>query len=733
MPRTLVLLVLLLCTCGCNRPQIPPPPPPPAPLPSAPPAAEAHIFSDPGAPAEKRIDDLIGLLTLDEKIECLGTNPSVKRLGIRASGHVEGLHGLALGGPGGWGRSQPIPTTMFPQSIGLGETWDPDLVRRIAEVEAVEARWVFHVRQRGGIVVRAPNADLARDPRWGRSEESFGEDPMHAAAMAAAFARGLQGDDPRYWRAASLLKHFVANTNEDDRDRTSSDFDARLFHEYYAAAFRAAIVGSGARAYMAAYNAYNGTPCTTHPMLEDVTVKLWGQNGIKCTDGGALGLLFTAHKKYPSLPHAAAASIKAGISQFLDRYREPVRTALDQHLLTEADIDRVLRQNFRVMIRLGLLDPEDRVPYAKVDPDKEPWRSDAHKALALEATRESVVLLKNDNKLLPLDASKLKSVAVIGPRAGEVLLDWYSGTPPYSVSPVEGIKRKLGKETKLAFARDDQAGLAVKAAKAADVAIVVVGNHPTGDVGAWAMVALPSYGREAVDRKSINLEDEELVRKVLAANPRTIVVLLASFPYAIEWTMKNVPAVVHATHASQELGSGVADVLFGAYNPAGRLAETWPRAMSDLPPMLAYDIRHGRTYLYFKGKPLLPFGYGLSYTTFAYANLRTSAEAMPRDGTVTITVDVKNAGDRDGDEVVQLYVKHLGSKVSRPIQELKAFKRVAIGKGETKPVELAVRAADLGYWDDTKKAFVTEAEPVEIRVGRSSAQIELTTTVRVTE
>ncbi len=738
-PAAAVAVLVLSAGCGArpagSEPMCPPTSPAAAPdrakAPQARPAA--WPFQDPDRPAEERIDDLLSRMTLEEKIECLGTRPDVPRLGVKTSDHVEGLHGLAQGLPGAWGGDEPSPTTMFPQSKGLGETWDPDLVRRAAEVEAIEARWIFHVRGRGGLVVRAPNADLARDPRWGRSEESFGEDPVHAGAMAVAFTRGLQGDDPRYWRAASLLKHFLANTNEDGRDHTSSDFDDRLFHEYYAAAFRAAIEQGGARAYMAAYNAHNGTPCATHPMLEEITVKLWGQDGIRCTDGGALGLLFTAHKKYPSLAAAAAASIKAGISQFLDVYREPVHQALAQSLVTEAEIDRVLRQNFRVMIRLGLLDPQERVPYAHPDPDKEPWESDAHKALALRAMRESIVLLKNDKALLPLDPQKQTRVAVIGPRAGEVLMDYYSGTPPYSVAPFEGIKRRMPDGATLAFARDDQGGLAVKAAKASDVAIVVVGNHPTGDVATWATVALPSYGREGVDRKSLTLEDEELVRKVVSANPRTVVVLLASFPYAIGWTMEHAPAVLKATHAGQELGNALADVIFGDFDPAGRLVETWPRSMADLPPMLDYDIRHGRTYQYFKGAALLPFGFGLSYTSFAYTALRTSRDAMPKDGSITVTVDVKNTGARDGDEVVQLYVKHLGSKVARPLQALEGFRRVAIGKGQTASVDFEVRAADLGYWDDASKAFVAEAEPVELRVGRSSAVIELTKTVRVTE
>lgn len=739
----LLCIVGLAAAGGCR--DWPPAAPPPAvtvnrgPTPDPAVAADAGLsapppdYANPDLPAEARVDALVAALTPDEKIECLGSNPKLPRLGIRLSGHVEGLHGLALGGPGGWGRDEPIPTTTFPQAVGLAETWDPDLIQRVARVEATEARWTFHVRQRGGIIVRAPNADLARDPRWGRSEESYGEDPFLAGAMATAFVRGLQGDDPKYWQTASLLKHFVANTNENGRDHTSSDFDDRLFHEYYAAAFRAAIVDGGARAYMAAYNAHNAVPCTVHPMLEDVTVRLWGQNGIKCTDAGALTQLVKGHKAFPDLAHAAAASIKAGISQFLDDYRGPVRDALRQGLLSEADIDRVLHQNLRVLLRLGLLDPIDRVPYAKVDPSDEPWRREAHKSLARLATQESIVLLKNDCGLLPLDAAKLASVAVIGPRAGEVLLDWYSGTPPYTVPPIEGVKRRLGPAAKLAFARDDEDGLAVKAAKGADVAIVVVGNHPTGDVGAWAMVAMPSYGREAVDWQSIALEDEELVRKVVAANPRTVVVLLASFPYAISWTLEHAPAIVHATHSSQELGNALADVLFGDYDPGGRLVETWPRLMDQLPPMMDYDVRHGRSYQYFAGKPLFPFGYGLSYTTFAYSGLRASVESLAKDGSVVVSFNLRNTGARDGEEVVQLYVTRPASKVARPLQELKGFRRTAVRAGSTERVELTLRAADLGYWDADKRAFAVEPGPIEIRIGSSAADIRLTMTIVQTE
>lgn len=689
-----------------------------------------HPFQDPDLDPEQRIDDLLGLMTRDEKVACLSTNPSVPRLGVRCSGHVEGLHGLALGGPGRWGRDAPIPTTTFPQAIGLGETWDPDLVRRVAEVESDEARWVFHTTdfERGGIVVRAPNADLGRDPRWGRTEECYGEDPYFNGTMTVAFVRGLQGDDPRYLRCASLMKHFLANSNENEREWSSSSFDGRLFHEYYSVPFRMGVEEGGSRAYMAAYNAYNGTPCTIHPMLIDVTVKQWGQDGIICTDGGAFKFLVNQHRHFPDLRRAAKACLDAGINQFLDRFQEATIAALEEGLLTEADLERALRGVFRVMLRLGLLDPPERVPYTRVDPNDVPWEREERKQFVRHVTCKSIVLLKNARARLPLDLRRLKFVAVLGSRANQVLLDWYSGTPPYVVTPLEGIRKRLEPDVTVAHA-EDEAG-ALELARAADVVIVCAGNHPTGDAP-WAKVTLPSFGKEAVDRRSLTLEEERFILEVFAANPNTVVVLVSSFPYAINWTDDNVDAIVHVTHNSQELGNALADVLFGDFNPAGRLVQTWPRSLEQLPPMFDYDIRHGRGYMYSEGQPLYPFGYGLSYTTFAYAALRTSAETLSSGERLSLQVEVTNTGSRAGEEVVQLYVRYENSGVKRPNLQLCDFRRVAFEPGEKKTVELELRAEQAAYYDVAKQAFVLENGTLELMVGRSSADHELRTRVTV--
>jgi beta-glucosidase len=472
----------------------------------------------------------------------------------------------------------------------------------------------------------------------------------------------------------------------------------------------------------------NGVPMTINPILQNITRDQWGQDGIICTDAGAMKNLVTSHKHSPDFETAAAESVKAGIGQFLDDYRAPVRGALKRGLLTEADIDRALRGNFRVMIRLGLLDPPSRVPYSSIGTESiDPWLTEKHKAVALLATQKSIVLLKNSANLLPLDKKSLKSIAVIGPRANEVLLDWYSGTPPYAISPLEGIKNAVGKSVKVNYAVDGDA--AVKAARESDVAIVCVGNHPNGGFDTqWARVSVPSEGREAVDRQSITLEQEELIKSVFAANPKTIVVLKSSFPYAINWTQAKAPAILHMALNSQEEGHALATVLFGDYNPAGRLVQTWPRSLAQLPPMMDYDIRHGRTYMYFGDTPLYPFGYGLSYTTFAYRNLKTSLSST---GTIDVSLIVKNTGRRAGDEVVQLYVKHLNSSVERPLKELKDFARIYLGAQQEKTVKFSLPASRLAYWNPETDRWEVEKDQIEIAVGGSSVDARLKKTIQI--
>jgi beta-glucosidase len=687
-----------------------------------------YPFRDTRLTDDQRITDLLGRLTLEEKTLLMSDHPKYPRLGLAFSGQVEGLHGLALGGPGGWGGKgkQPQPTTTFPQEKGLGATWDPDLVKKIAALEGYEARYAFQspLYNRGGVVVRAPNADLSRDPRWGRTEESYGEDPFLVGTLTVAFAQGLQGPDPKHWQAASLMKHFLANENENGRAYTSSDFSDRLFREYYSVPFRMGFEQGGSRAVMAAYNSWNGTPMLIHPVLKNVMIAEWGNNGLICSDGGALGLLITAHKSFPDKEHGVAAAVKAGINNFLDTYVDDLRKALKDGLLTEADMDASLKNELRLFLRLGEFDAPGVDPYAQIGRDgaPAPWERDSSKALARLATDESIVLLKNEGNTLPLNRSKLKTIAVIGPWADQVLLDWYSGTPPYAISALQGIREGAGSAINVLFADGSDPAAAAALARKADVAIVVVGNHPECNAG-WEQCPTPSNGKEAVDRKTVSLELESLVKQVYAANPRTIEVLRASFPYAIVWSQQNLPAIVHMTHNSQEEGHGLADVLFGGYSPAARLTQTWPTGDAQLLPIMDYDLTHGRTYLYSTQKPLYAFGFGLSYTTFAYQGLSLSAPKVAAEGTVQVTVKVKNTGSRASDEVVQMYVQHLGSMADRPKLELKGFKRVRIEAGAERDVTLELKPRDLAYWDVVRHAWRVEKEQVRVLAGGSSDKL----------
>jgi beta-glucosidase len=713
-------------------------------------AQAAHPFLDPALPMDDRITNLLSLMTVDEKIDCLSTRTGVPRLGVPSFGNSEGIHGVVQRGntTGRYQRSA-ITTTQFPQPPGMGETWDPALVQQAAGVEGFEARFISQTAKYDRHILQlwGPQADLARDPRWGRSEEVYGEDPFFNGTMVVAFVKGLQGDDPKYWLSAALLKHFLANSNENHRTSSSSDFDERLFWEYYSVPFRMGFLEGGAKGVMASYNSWNGTPMSVNPILKSVLERQWGVE-ILSGDGGAIKLLTTAHKRYPDMDTAVAAAAGAGINQFLDNVKTEAAADVKNGSITEKELDDLLRLKFRTTIRLGLLDPPGMVPYASIKDYPEPWNSAKDMGISEKVALESVVLLKNDpvktsSPLLPLNKQQIKSIAVIGPLADSVHWDWYGGTAPHLVTPLEGIRTAVGPGVTVNYAADETGQAAYTAAHSSDVAVVFVGNDPTCgpdmardwkdtiDGGGTLACSDPGDGREGRDRDSIDLYQEQLIKQVYAANPRTIVVLISSFPFAINWTQANVPAILHMAHSSQDEGTALAKVLFGDFNPAGRTVTTWPRSLDQLPPMMDYNIRHGRTYMYFKGDPLYPFGFGLSYTTFSFANLKTNSPVLAASGTLNVSVDVTNTGPVAGDEVVQLYVHHRNSKVERPKQELKAFQRVAIPPGETRTVQLALKASTLAYWNQQQARLEVERDSLEVMVGDSSQAIKLRSTVAV--
>ena len=704
-------------------------------------SAQPYDFQNTKLKDDKRVELFLKHLTLDEKMQWMAPMLGSPRLGIPITSCYEGLHGLALGGPSRNngvktvdGKEVPndLPTTIFPQAYGMGCTWDRSLIQRIGQIEAEEVRWYAqgNIARRKGLIVFAPNADLARDPRWGRTEESYGEDPYLVGQLTVAMVKGLQGDDARYWKTAALMKHFLANSNEDGRDSTSSNFDERLFREYYSYPFYKGITEGGSRAFMASYNSWNGIPMAVHPCLNEITRNEWGNNGIICTDGGAYAFLVNAHHYYPDFPSAAAGVVKAGTSQFLDRYQPYLKEAVEKGLVTEAEIDMVIKGNIFVALKLGLLD--NKCPYAEIGKDSTampPYEREEVKQFVREVTAKSIVLLKNSplpsspeggGALLPI-SDKVKKIAVVGPYADQIIYDWYSGTAPYENTILKAMQ-EAGRERgiEILYAKDNQFGRAEDLVRQADMVLVCTGNHPYGTNREWKVCPVPSDGREANDRHSLQLPDEDEIRRLYSINPNTVLVLVSSFPYAINWSNANLPAILHVTHCSQEQGHGVADVLFGKVNPAGRTTQTWVRDILDLPHMMDYDIRNGRTYMYFKGQPLYPFGYGLSYTRFEYGEAKILKQDKQK---VYVSVPVKNVGSRDGDEVVQLYVSYPESQVEHPKRQLKAFERVTIPAGENRDVILAVDKADLTYWSPEAHAFIPETGRIHFEIGASSADI----------
>ena len=695
-----------------------------------------NVFNDPAINEEQRLDDLIARMTLDEKVDALGNNTQVPRLGIQASGSVEGLHGIVLGGPT-YGDRANTPTTGFPQAYGLGETWDTDLLHRVATYISTENRYLFQNAKyrKSGLIMWTPNVDLGRDPRWGRTEECYGEDAFLTSRLAVAFIKGIQGDHPKYWRNASLMKHFLSNSNEYGRTFSSSNYSDKLFREYYAYPFYKGVTEGESQALMTAYNAYNGTPCIMHPVLRNIVMKEWGLNGTLLTDGGAFRLLLSDHKRFDNdRAAAAAACIKAGITKFLDEYKDAVYEALHRKLISVEDIEKAIRGNLRTSLKLGLLDHAEDNPYAAIGVTDTiaPWSKPETKVLVREATLKSVVLLKNKDHLLPLDRHKIKKIAVIGQRATEVLQDWYAGKPFYTVNVLDAIREEAGNDIEVRYVKTNRMDSARTVAAWADVAIVCVGNHPTCDAG-WEQAPVISEGKEAVDRQSLQLDQEDLLLQVAQTNPNTIGVLISSFPYAINRANQTVPALLHLTQCSQELGHAVSDVIFGHYNPAGRLIQTWVKNITDLPHMMDYDITHGRTYMYFKEKPLYPFGYGLSYTRFNYSGTTLNDRVIERGDTLRVCFNLKNSGDMDGDEVVQLYVSARKHTDKDPIKQLKAFQRISLRKGETKKVELTVPYTELQVWDEKQSRFILPDKEMTLEIGASSSDIRLRTTFRTEE
>ncbi len=669
---------------------------------------------------DDRVVDLIDQMTVEEKISQLQHDaPAIERLGIPAYFYWnEALHGIVAS-----------RVTSFPSPIALGATWDPKLVHRVATAVSDEARGV-RARDGAGLTYWSPVINLLRDPRWGRYDESFTEDPFLMSRYGVAFVRGLQGDDPRYLKTVATPKHFALNSSEYNRHTGSSDADERLLYEYYLPPFAAAVTEGKAFSVMASYNRVNGVPSSANTwLLEDTLRSSWGFEGFVVSDCGAVADIYNGHQWADTAVEASAAALNAGTDLNCgDSYAAALGTALDQGLVAESDLDRALLRVFRARFLTGEFDPDTEVPYASISPDV--IESDAHRELALEAARKAIVLLKNDDQLLPLDLEQLSSIAVIGPHGSAAPLGGYSGSPSRRVSASSALMSRLaGTGVTLANATGttltgtaDPVAIeaAAELARASDVALVFVGTDLT-------------VLREEQDRPDWALPgaQEELVEAVAAANPRTVLVLVTGGPLGVDWADAHVPAILTTFYNGQEQGTAITEVLFGDHNPGGKLSTTWYRLDATLPPPGEYDIRQGFTYLYHQEPPLYPFGHGLSYTEFSYGNVQLSPARIGSAGHTTVTVPVTNTGDRAGDEIVQLYVNALDSSIERPVQQLRGFDRLHLEPGETRTARFQVGPNKLSYWDEAAAAYRVESGRYEIRVGASSSDIRTTEVLTV--
>ena len=706
------------------------------------------IWRDASQPMDARIHDLISRMSLAEKVNQMrNTTPGIPRLGIPAYDvWSEALHGVASAGV----------ATVFPQAIGMAATWDTPLIHQESDVISTEARAKYNdytskhngnSRGRYGLTFWSPNVNIFRDPRWGRGQETYGEDPFLTGSFAVAFITGLQGDDPKYIKAMGCAKHYAVHSGPEPlRHKFNATPPERDLYETYLPQFEMAVRQGHVGGVMGAYSALNGVPCCASTfLLDDILRKQWGFEGYIVSDCDAVGDIYKGHHYADSTAAAAAAAVKAGCDIDCGGSYNALLKAYQQGLITESDIDCVLYYALQPRFRLGLFDPPQDVPWSNVGLDQND--TPEHEALALKVAEESMVLLKNDGAL-PLDRDTIKHIAVIGPNADTVgmLAGNYNGTPARPVTILAGIKAAAGPNIDVTYSEgcplalekdgsnqstSDMTADAVAAAKAADV-VVYVGGINSQIESEESTKANRFVGFTGGDRTSIELPSpqEDLLKALAATGKPVIFVNCSGSAIAMPWEDKNLPAILQAWYPGEQGGKAVAEVLFGDVNPAGRLPVTFYKSTSDLPDFEDYSMNN-RTYRYFKGKPLFAFGHGLSYTTFKYSDAKLDAETIAPDGTMHVTFTVKNTGERDGDEVAQVYFRHVHSAVPQPKEALCGFTRVHLPKGETASVTVDIPAERFRYWDTTTKQYVVEPGKYQLLIGSASDDIRLKVPVKV--
>ncbi len=691
---------------------------------------EVPMYQDTSRTFEERARDLVARMTLKEKVsQMVDKAKAIPRLGIPAyNWWNECLHGVANAGV----------ATVFPQAIGMAATFDTELIAEVTKVISDEARAKFHeglrkgryslsmipligmtLKAPNGLTFWSPNINIFRDPRWGRGQETYGEDPYLTAEIAKVFVKGLQGDDPKYLKVVSTPKHFAVY-NGPERGRFSFDAKVSLkdLRETYLYAFKECVKEARAASIMGAYNRLNGVPCCANKyLLQEVLRDEWGFDGYVVSDCGAILWNRLNHKYFRSLAESAAWAVKNGCDlecgMVLNAYRFLPR-AVKRGYITEEEIDRAVFRLMKARFQLGMFDPPEQVPYAAI-----PYELNdcpAHRELARKTARKSIVLLKNQDQLLPL-GEDIKTIAVIGPNAHSkrVLLGNYNGIPSKSVTPLEGIRKRVASSVQVLYAKGCKVrrrilwgfSKAKKVAEQADVVVMCMGINHTIEMEDMFITPNP-------DKPSIALppHQQRLLDEIHALGKPIVLILLSGSPVAVPWADENIQAIIELWYPGEEGGTALADVLFGDYSPAGRLPITYFRSTQDLPPITDVSMK-GRTYRYLETEPLYPFGYGLSYTQFKYSNLKLSAPEVHAGEDLEVTVDLENVGDRASDEVVQLYLKDLDASVTVPHHQLSGFKRVTLNPGEKQTVAFNLTARQMALITEEGKCIL---EPGTFRV-----------------
>lgn len=704
--------------------------------------AQEYVFQNSSLPIETRVNDLLSLLTLEEKVlQMMENAPGIERLGIPAyNWWNEALHGVA--------RSSDT-VTVFPQAIAMAANFDAEAMERMGSIVSDEARAIYHQTLREGIYGKqykgltfwTPNINIFRDPRWGRGQETYGEDPYLTGQLGIAIVRGLQGNHPSYLKTSACAKHFAVHsgpeTGRHSFDVSVSDYD--LWNTYLPA-FRDLVVIAKVTSVMCAYNRFQGAPCCGHEnLMINILRDKWNFEGYVTSDCGAINDFWAYHKTHADAKEASAAAVMSGSDLECGEYWNDLWSyrnladAIKEGLLDEAKLDESVKRLFTIRFKLGMFDPDEIVPYAAIP--TEVINHPDHFDHALKMARQSMVLLKN-NGVLPLSKS-IKRIAVIGPNADSpmVLLGNYNGIPQRIVTPKQGIKDILGDDTEVIYHKGCDYTRPFEDTSGSDAWISTLSNVDAiifaGGISPFLEGEEGDAGKEKLegfiggDRTTINLPKVQtaLMKQLKQLGKPLIFVNMSSSAMGMLWESQNADAIIQAWYGGQSGGTAIAEVLFGDYNPSGRLPLTFYQSDSDLPHFEDYSMEN-RTYRYFNGVPLYAFGHGLSYSSFQYSSLKIPSKLNDNKSVIPVKFTIKNTSKTDGSEVVQLYVTNLTKTENVAIKELKHFQRVNLKAGESKTLELELDASLLGYFDDNGQLLAPSGK-YEIQIGASSSDIRL--------